>query len=60
MKQFRIFKYSNVWSSVTLRREVENEINNLSNDGYEIVSVSFGFNMWFVPTAFVTVSRNRM
>jgi hypothetical protein len=60
MKQFRIFKYSNVWSTTTLRREVENEINNLSNDGYEIVSVSFGFNMWFVPTAFVTVSRNRM
>ncbi|MFY8128183.1 MAG: hypothetical protein ACOVMM_07375 [Chitinophagaceae bacterium] len=60
MKQFRIFKYSNVWSTATLRREVENEINNLSNDGYEIVSVSFGFNMWFVPTAFVTVFRNRM
>ena len=57
MKQFRVFKISNMWSNSRLTRDVENELKKLTNEGYEIISVSFGFNIWWIPTAFITTSR---
>jgi hypothetical protein len=56
MKQFRVFKISNMWSTSRLIRDVENELKKLANEGYEIVSVSFGFNIWWIHTAFITTS----
>lgn len=57
MKQFRIFKISNFWSTSNLTLKVENELMQLSNEGYEIISVSFGYNLWSIPTAFITTRR---
>ena len=57
MKQFRVFKISNSWSTARLIKDVENELKKITNEGYEIISVSFGFNIWWIPTAFITTSR---
>ena len=57
MKQFRVFKISNMSSTARLTKDVENELKQLTNEGYEIISVSFGVNMWWLPTAFITTSR---
>lgn len=57
MKQFRVFKISNMWSTSRLTRDVENELKKLTNEGFEIISVSFGFNIWWIPTAFITTSK---
>jgi hypothetical protein len=57
MKQFRVFKISNTWSTEKLIKDVENELKQITNEGYEIISVSFGFNSWGIPTAFITTSR---
>ncbi len=57
MKQFRVFKISNMWSTSSLTRDVENELKKLTNEGFEIISVSFGFNIWWIPTAFITTSK---
>ena len=57
MKQFRVFKISNTWSTEKLIKDVENELKQITNEGYEIISVSFGVNSWWLPTAFITTSR---
>ena len=46
-----------MWSSSKLRRETESMVNEKAKDGYEIITVSFGFNVWLVPTAYVTVCK---
>jgi hypothetical protein len=56
MKQFRVFKISNLWSTSRLTRDVESELLKLTNEGYEIMSVSFGFYIWWIPTAFITTN----
>jgi hypothetical protein len=57
MKEFSVIKVVDLWSTNRLRRKVENFLNQLSNEGYEIVSVSFGFNIWLVPKAYITVRK---
>lgn len=57
MKQFRVFKISNMWSTARLIKDVENELKQIKNDGYDIISVSYRFNIWWIPTAFLTTSR---
>lgn len=57
MKQFRVFKVSNMWSTARIIKDVENELKQITNDGYDIMSVSFGFNIWWIPTAFITTRR---
>ena len=57
MKNYTIITVSNMWSSNKLRREAESLINEKSKDGYEIVTVSFGFNVWLVPTAYITICK---
>lgn len=46
-----------MWSTSKLTRDVENELKKLTNEGHEIVSVSFGFNIWWIPTAFITTCK---
>jgi hypothetical protein len=41
MKQFRVFNISNSWSTSRLIKDVENELKQITNEGYEIISVSF-------------------
>ena len=57
MKDYRVIKLSTNWSIETLRSDVENLINEKANQGYEIVTVAFGINMWWMPTAFITIKK---
>jgi hypothetical protein len=57
MKKYEIIKISEMWSTNTLKRNVETLINEKSNDGYEIITVAFGVNLWWMPTAFITFCK---
>jgi len=57
MKYYSIIKLSTMWSSETLKNDVEELINEKGNAGYEIVTVAFGVNMWWMPTAYVTICK---
>lgn len=58
MITYRIFKLTSMWSTDRLTREVEQLLNEKTGDGYEIVTVSFGVNMWWMPTAYVTICKH--
>ena len=57
MKQFKVVRVSNMWSTAELCNKVEMMLVQLDIDGYEIVNVSFGFNVLLIPTAFITVKK---
>ena len=57
MKQFRVYKISNMWATSRLTRDVEKELKRLTDEGYDIISVSFSVNIWWIPTAFITTSK---
>ena len=57
---YRIFHYSTSWSTDRLTQKVEEKLGELEAAGWEIVSVSFGTNLWYQPTAFVTVRQARI
>ena len=57
MKHFEIIKLSTMWSTERLRNKVEQILNEKNKQGYEIVTVSFGTNLWYIPTAFVTIKK---
>ena len=57
MKQFRVIKKTNYWSTDKLCKEVEETLKQLTDDGYEIIGVSMGVNLWWIPTAFITVKK---
>lgn len=51
MKKYEITKMYTMWSTDSLKRRVEDFLNNASTNGNRIRSVSFGVNMWWMPTA---------
>ena len=57
MKTYQIIKLSATWSTSALTTKVERILTQKSRDGYEIVSVSFGVNMYWMPTAFITICK---
>lgn len=57
MKKYEIIKISEMWSIETLRKNVETLINKKSNEGFEIITVAFGVNLWWMPTAFITICK---
>ncbi|MDH6355216.1 UDP-N-acetylenolpyruvoylglucosamine reductase [Dysgonomonas sp. PH5-45] len=57
MNQFKIIKKSNYWSTDQLCQEVEETLKQLEDAGYEIISVSMGVNLWWAPTAYITVKK---
>jgi hypothetical protein len=57
MKSYLIIKRTNIWSLNSLVVEVENILNEKTKEGYEIVTVSFGTNLWWFPTAFITLAK---
>ena len=57
MKSYSIVKMSTMWSTDTLKNDVERFINEKSSQGHEIITVSFGLNMWWMPTAFITICK---
>ncbi|MES2479930.1 MAG: hypothetical protein V4561_12650 [Bacteroidota bacterium] len=58
MTKFRIIKISTMWSTDKLTSDVERTLKEKSEEGYEIVSVAFGVNLWWMPTAFITLKIN--
>ncbi len=57
MKNYEVIKMSEMWSTENLRKKVEALINKKSKEGYEIVTVAFGIDLWYTPTAFVTIVK---
>lgn len=57
MKVYFVIKVSTWWTTDQLTSKVEKLVNEKAAQGFEIVSVSFGLNMWYMPTAFVTISK---
>jgi len=55
MKTYRVIIVTAKWSTSSLTREVEQLLNEKTRDGYEIVTVSFGVNMWGNQTAYITI-----
>jgi translation elongation factor EF-1beta len=55
---YSVISESTMWSTETLKQKVERILNEKTRDGYEIVSVAFGVNMWWLPTAFITLRKN--
>ena len=46
-----------MWSTTKLKEKVERILNEKTKDGYEVVSVAFGLNIWWIPTAYITLSK---
>jgi len=57
MKNYPIIKLSTMWSTNGLKNDVERLLNQKNAQGYEIVSVAFGVNLWWMPTAFITIRK---
>ncbi|MBD0834029.1 hypothetical protein [Aestuariibaculum suncheonense] len=57
MKEHRIIKLSTMWSTETLRADTERLVNEKVRDGYEIITVAFGVNMWWMPTSYITIKK---
>ncbi len=57
MKNYTIISETEFWSIKALKRKVENIINEKTAKGFEIVSVSFGVNLWWLPTAYITICK---
>ena len=57
MKNYSIIKLSTMWSTNSLKNDVERLLNQKNAQGYEIVSVAFGVNLWWMPTAFITIRK---
>jgi len=57
MKKFEIIKISEMWSTEKLRKKIERLINEKSKEGFEIVTVAFGINLWYMPTAYITICK---
>jgi hypothetical protein len=48
-----------MWSTSTLTNKVEKELYKKSEEGWEIISVAFGVNLWWVPTALISLSKEK-
>ena len=57
MMTYSIIKESTIWSTDSLKHKVEKLLNEKTKDGYEVVTVAFGVNMWWMPTAFITLRK---
>ena len=57
MKTYKIIKLSTMWSTKSLTEKVEQILNEKVRDGYEIVTVAFGVNHWWLPTAYITICK---
>jgi len=57
-KEFKVIKFSTIWSTSGLTEKVEAELYKKSDEGWDIISVAFGVNLWWMPTAFISLSRD--
>ncbi|MEI6695617.1 MAG: hypothetical protein WCO13_06085 [Bacteroidota bacterium] len=57
MKKYRVIKVSTFWTPVSLAKKVEETLNEMLKDGYEIVTVSFTNKRFRIPVAYITACR---
>jgi hypothetical protein len=57
MKKYEITKMSTMWTTDNLKGRVERFLNDSNSQGHKIVTVSFGVNMWWMPTAYITLEK---
>lgn len=57
MKTYSVISESSMWSTTKLKQKVEKILNEKTKDGYEVVSVAFGINIWWIPTAYITLCK---
>ena len=57
MKTYSVISDSSMWSTAKLKQQVEKILNEKTQDGYEVVSVAFGLNIWWIPTAYITLRK---
>lgn len=57
MKTYTIISESTMWSINSLKQKVGKLLNEKTKDGYEVVTVAFGLNIWWMPTAFITLCK---
>ena len=58
MKTFKVVKVSEWWSTNNLIKKAEDLANQKSEEGYEIVGISFGFSISFIATAYITLAKS--
>ncbi|GGD63290.1 hypothetical protein GCM10011514_29150 [Emticicia aquatilis] len=57
MKKFEIIRVSDWWSTSSLMEKAENTANQKSQEGYQIVNISFGYSIWLAPSAYITITK---
>ncbi len=57
MKTYIVISESSMWSTTKLKKNVERILNEKTIDGWDVVSVAFGINIWWIPTAYITLSK---
>jgi hypothetical protein len=57
MKKYSIVSVNSWWSTKKLIIRAEQLIQEKIDEGFEIKSVSFGFDVWWIPTAYITIYR---
>jgi len=57
MKKFEIIRVSDSWSTRSLMKKAEHVANQKSQEGYEIVSISFGLSVWMIESSYITITK---
>lgn len=57
MKTYSIISESSMWSTKKLKKRVEIILNEKTREGYEVISVAFGLNVLWIPTAYITLYK---
>ncbi|MFM7709432.1 MAG: hypothetical protein ACKO5C_00815 [Ferruginibacter sp.] len=57
MKTFTIITESSMWSTKQLIKKVEATLAQKSAEGFEVVSVTFSYSVWGIPTAYITLAK---
>ena len=54
---YTIITLDTMWSTNNLRNRTEKLLNEKTAEGYQVISVAFGINLWWMPTAFITLYK---
>jgi|GEM_PF-964327 len=52
----KIVTVSDCWTTKRLMQKAKNKMNEKVEEGWRIISVSIGYDIWFRPTAFITIA----
>ena len=57
MKTYKVESVSLMYSTKKLNEHVEKLLNERAQEGYEVVSINYSYNMWSIPTVYITFSK---